>query len=99
MTEESAKTYDLKFLEGVKATNPADVDVVLTPDGSNGWFKTEGGIIFNAPAGFEIALAGSELKAAPTYGSSFTYTTEGVSTVRYNLRRTTTQTVYEKTRK
>ena len=98
MTEESAKTYDLKFLEGVKATNPADVDVALTPDGNNGWFKTKGGIIFNAPDGFEIAFTGSELKADPTYGSSFTYTTEGVSTVRYNLRRTTTQTVYEKTR-
>lgn len=95
LTEESAKTYDLKFLEGVKATY---LGIALTPDGNNGWFKTEGGIIFNAPDGFEIAFTGSELKADPTYGSSFTYTTEGVSTVRYNLRRTTTQTVYEKTR-
>lgn len=95
LTEESAKTYDLKFLEGVKATY---LGIALTPDGNNGWFKTEGGIIFNAPDGFEIALAGSELKADPAYGSSFTYTTEGVSTVRYNLRRTTTQTVYEKTK-
>ena len=95
LTEESAKTYDLKFLEGVKATY---LGIALTPDGNNGWFKTEGGIIFNAPAGFEIALAGSELKADPTYGNFFTYATEGVSTVRYNLRRTTTQTVYEKTR-
>lgn len=95
LTEESAKTYDLKFLEGVTATY---LGIALTPDGSNGWFKTEGGIIFNAPAGFEIAFTGSELKADPAYGSSFTYTTEGVSTARYNLRRTTTQTVYEKTK-
>lgn len=75
--------------------DPASVDVILTPDGNDGWHKSK--IIFKAE-NFEAALTGStELKSAPVYGESFSWDTDGSYTIAYNLRRTTTQSVYGKT--
>lgn len=46
--------------------DPASVDVTLTPDGNDGWHKSE--ITFKAD-NFEAALTGSsDLKSTPAYG-------------------------------
>lgn len=75
--------------------DPASVDVTLTPDGNDGWHKSE--ITFKAD-NFEAALTGSsDLKSTPAYGESFVWDTDGSYTLTYNLRRTTTQVVYGKT--
>lgn len=97
--------YALTVVETITATyvdtDPSTIDITLEKAGGNdGWYTNEGGITFAAPApdDFVIALTGSELKDAPEYGSSFTWSTEGSYTVKYNLRRTTTEIVYEKTK-
>ena len=101
-----AKGYDTKYAltvdETVTATyvntDPSTIDITLADADATGWYTNEGGITFTAPDDFVIALTGSEQEAAPEYGSSFTWSTEGRYTVKYNLRRTTTQIVYEKTK-
>ncbi|WP_147382134.1 hypothetical protein [Parabacteroides sp. AF48-14] len=105
LKEEYKTKYALTVVESVTATyvntDPSTIDITLDEAGGNdGWYTTEGGIIFAAPASgdFVIALTGSELKADPAYESSFTWSTEGSYTVKYNLRRTTTEIVYEKTK-
>ena len=105
LKEEYKTKYALTVDETVTATyvntDPSTIDITLDEAGGNdGWYTTEGGITFAAPASgdFEIALTGSELKADPAYESSFTWSTEGSYTVKYNLRRTTTEIVYEKTK-
>lgn len=100
-----ADGYDTKYAltvdETVTATyvdtDPSTIDITLEKAGGNDdWYTNEGGITFATPApdDFVIALTGSEQEAAPTYGSSFTWSTEGRYTVKYNLRRTTTEIAY-----
>ena len=100
LKEDFEHKYALTVNETVTATyvdtDPATIEATLTSaDGSNGWYTTAAGITFTAPEDFEIALAGSDLKADLAYGNSFTWSTEGSYTVKYNLRRTTTLAVYE----
>ena len=101
LKEEYKTKYALTVVKTVTATyvdtDPSTIDITLEKAGGNdGWYTNEGGITFAAPASgdFKIALTGSDLEAAPEYGNSFTWSTEGSYTVKYNLRRTTTQIAY-----
>lgn len=93
LKDEAKEKYKLSFTEGTRATyvdtDPGEIDLTLAQPGANDWYGDASGITFTAPTGFEIAQAGSE-----DYASSFTWATEGIKEVSYNLRRTTTGYIY-----
>lgn len=93
LKDEAKEKYKLSFTEGTRATyvdtDPGEIDLTLAQPGVNDWYGDASGITFTAPTGFEIAQAGSE-----DYASSFTWATEGIKEVSYNLRRTTTGYIY-----
>ena len=94
LKSEFDRNYSLSFiLDNITFTasdqNVGEVEVTLDPLESSGWYTKD--ILFEAPDGFDIALSNSEINPSDlntlTYGTSFTWETEGKHEVTYALQR------------